>query len=414
MSTGRSVRERTSAEPKARAERDAWIALGAVEGLGETLLPRLCAALGGAAAVLDRARRTEPQRFAREVREAAGVPVRAALATGIRAAAHDPRAVFRRVAELDGWVMTPWDESFPSQLRAIDPPPPVLFGRGDIAAASRAPLVAVVGTRRPTPGGRLLATRVATALATHGVTVVSGLAVGIDGAAHAAVAEVGTPTVAVIGGGLAAGVPRAHLGLAASILATGGAIVSELAPDVIPTKGTYPRRNRIISGLAAATIVVEAPPRSGALITARHALEQGRSLFVAPGRPGDRVVAGCLALLRETPARPLVGVEELLVDLGLTGQAGGASAARPGSPLDAQAALATLGPVERAVASVLVSGPTSIDAIVRSTGHPASVVAGALTLLQLRGWADPMGPLQLPAGPLLLSRSARAAHRDPT
>jgi DNA processing protein len=243
------------------------------------------------------------------------------------------------------------------------------------------------------------------------VTVVSGLAVGIDGAAHAAVVEVGAPTVAVIGGGLAVGIPRAHRLLAQAILDAGGTVVSEHAPDIHPTKGTFPRRNRIVSGLASATIVIEAPARSGALITARHALEQGRPLFVAPGRPGDRVVAGALALLRETPARPLVGVEELLVDLGLVGGAGEPDEG-PARPLDAAAALAILGTVERAVAGVLVNGPASIDALVRATGQPPSVVAGALTLLQLRGWADSMGPLQLPAGPLLVTR--RPATRDPT
>lgn len=386
-------------------ERDAWVTLAAVDGLGETLLPRLCAAFGGARALLERAAAAEPGRFARLVRDAAGVPVRVSLAQGIRAAAADPTAVQRRLETLGGWVITPWEETFPERLRRIDPPPPVLFGQGDMGALRHRRIVALVGTRRPTPGGRLLATRVATALASHGVIVVSGLAVGIDGAAHAAVTEIEAPTVAVIGGGLAVGVPRAHRVLADAILRTGGAIVSEHAPDVAPTRGTFPRRNRIISGLAEALVVVEAPARSGALITARHALEQGRTVFVAPGRPGDSVSAGALALLRETPSRPLVGVEELLADLGLVGGAGdGSGLAAPGTPLDARTALAALGAVERAVAKVLVRGPASIDAIVRVTGHPPPVVAGALTLLQLRGWADAMGPLQLPAGPLLRAR----------
>jgi DNA processing protein len=240
---------------------------------------------------------------------------------------------------------------------------------------------------------------------------VSGLAVGIDGAAHAAATEIGARTVAVIGGGHAVGVPRAHRTLAEAILRTGGAIVSEHAPDVAPTRGTYPRRNRIISGLSEATLVIEAPVRSGALITARHALEQGRALFVAPGRPGDGSTAGCLALLRETPARPLAGVEELLLDIGLT-ETREDPTATAGVPLDVTTALATLGPVERAVASVLVAGPASIDGIVRVTGQPASVVAGALTLLQLRGWADAIGPLQLPCGPLL--RGALRSVENPT
>lgn len=403
--TGSSDRPRSASSGE--AERTAWIALTAVEGLGEVLLPRLCAAFGGAAALLERGRAIEPQRFAREVRDAAGVPVRTVLAANIRNAAADPDAPMRRMTSLGGWVLTPWDEAFPVTLRRIEPPPPILFGRGDLRALERRPLVALVGTRRPTPAGRLLATQVATALAGHGVTVVSGLAIGIDGAAHAAVVEMAASTVAVIGGGHAVGVPRAHRLLAQAILETGGAVISEHAPDVVPTRGTFPRRNRIISGLASATVVVEAPARSGALITARHALEQGRPLFVAPGRPGDRVVAGSLALLRETPARPMVGIEELLVDLGALGGTGEPDGAA--RSLDASAALATLGSVERAVAAVLVNGPASIDAIVRCTGQPPSVVAGALTLLQLRGWATAMGPLQLPAGPLLIARPHAAA-----
>jgi DNA processing protein len=398
--------------------RDAWIALAAVEGLGETLLPRLCDAFGGPVQVLDRARMIDPPRFARELRAAAEVSIRSSLAAAIRAAADDPIRIQRRTEALGGWIVTPWDATYPDALRRIEPQPPILFGLGDVGALVREPLVALVGTRRPTPGGRLLATRVAIALASHGTTVVSGLAVGIDGAAHAAVTELASPTIAVIGGGMAVGVPRAHRALARSILDTGGAIVGEHPPDVLPTKGTFPRRNRIISGLARATVVVEAPIRSGALITARHALEQGRSVFVAPGRPGDGAVAGALALLRETPAQPLVGVEELLVDLDLdlVGGAVPPSGGQPGAPLDAPAALATLAPVERTVATVLVAGPASIDAIVRVTGHPPAVVAGALTLLQLRGWAGTVGPLQLPAGPLLRarSRSGVSPARDPT
>jgi len=190
-----------------------------------------------------------------------------------------------------------------------------------------------------------------------------------------------------------------HRRLAQAIRAH-GAIVSELAPGVRPTRGTFPRRNRIISALSVATVVVEAPARSGALITARHALEQGRMLLVAPGRPLDPRVAGCLSLLRESPARPLVGLDEMVTDLGLDGPGAGASdvgAPRP-SP---DSALASLGPVERSVAMALRAGPQTVDALVRACDLEAGVVAGALTMLQLRGWARVLGAMQLPAGPLL-------------
>ena len=201
--------------------------------------------------------------------------------------------------------------------------------------------MAVVGTRRPAGQGRDLARRIATRLVEAGACVVSGLAVGVDGAAHRAALEAGGETVAVIGSGPDDPGPLVHRPLARAIVRS-GAVVSELPPGVRATRGTYPRRNRIISALARATIVVEAPARSGALITARHALEQGRPLLVAPGRPLDPAVAGSLALLRESPARPLVGLDEMIVDLGLVGEA--PRAAGPGG-LSTDAALAMLRPI---------------------------------------------------------------------
>lgn len=402
-------------------ERTAWIALAAVDGLGEHLVPRIAAAFGSAAHVLDAARSPDGTRFGHRLRSAAATGLRPATIEGVRTAALDPTAVLRRLRDLEGWVMTPWDRGYPEGLRVIDPPPPVLFGIGDIAALDAHPLIAVVGTRRPTPFGRTLAGRVAAALVDRGATVVSGLAIGIDGIAHAAALGAGGRTVAVIGGGLPDAWPRAHAALARAIRDGHGAIIGEHPPDTLPTRGTFPRRNRIISGLSVATVVIEAPATSGALITARHALEQGRAVYAAPGRPFDRATAGCLALLRETPARPLVGTAELMVDLGLTGTGhttsvdGPPGTATPGRPLHAGDALAMLGPVERAVARRVLDGPVSTDALVLSTGQPPAVVAGALTLLQLRGWVVPLGPLQVAAGPLARPAEADAGvtHRHP-
>jgi DNA processing protein len=265
-----------------------------------------------------------------------------------------------------------------------------------------------VGTRRPTGRGRELARVIGARLAEGGAVVVSGLAVGIDGAAHRGALDVGAQTIAVIGSGPDDPGPSANRGLARAIVRS-GAIVSELSPGVHATRGTYPRRNRIISALSDATIVVEAPARSGALITARHALEQGRVLLVAPGRPLDPAVAGNLALLRETPARPLVGLDELLVDVGLD------SASRPGDTragqLSASSAIETLQGPQRAVAVALSAGPRTMDALIEASGQPPGVVAAALTLLQLRGWAHVLGTLQLPAGPLLRTRADESADR---
>jgi DNA processing protein len=175
---------------------------------------------------------------------------------------------------------------------------------------------------------------------------------------------------------------------------------------VVPTKGSFPRRNRLIAALADATIVVEAPARSGALNTAHHALEQGRPLFVAPGRPGDPSVTGCLRLLRETPARLLAGDGELVEDL-LWAFAGGPAAngdvrrERSGTTRTTSMVLAELGAVERAVATAVASDPGTLDDLVASTGLSPSVLAGAVSILQLRGLVRLHGMSVLPAGVLL-------------
>ena len=314
-------------------ERAAWLALASVDGVGELTLPRLVAAFGSARATLEAAAGLPETQFGAVL---AGILERrppAGLVAGIGEAARDPGRVESRVAELGGWSLTPFDASFPERLRSIEPMPPVLFGMGDPSVLADPPGVAMVGTRRPTPFGRVLAARIATAIVERGSSIISGLAFGIDGAAHAATLAAGGRTIAVIGGGLAHAGPRAHLQLLRDILGAGGAVVGEHPPDSVPTRGTFPRRNRIISGLAVATLVIEAPERSGALITARHALEQGRPVFAAPGRPGDASVAGCLGLLRETPARPIVGLAELLEDSSLARRVW---TRRPGRPCPAR------------------------------------------------------------------------------
>ena len=191
--------------------------------------------------------------------------------------------------------------------------------------------------------------------------------------------------------------PRAHARLREEILATGGALISEHHPMVSATKGTYPRRNRIIAALGEATIVVEAPRKSGALITANHALELGRSVFVAPGRIGEWAMAGSLALLRDTPARPIVGLDELTEDLGYLDPPNGEGAMSEGAR---DAALEMLGPTERAVAQRLCAGPAGLDVLTAETGLPPGAISSAVTLLLMRGWAQSLGSAYIAAGPL--------------
>lgn len=372
-------------------ERAAWIVLAAVPGVGEATFAQLVAAHGGAAAVLALAAADRLPRLA-------GLPARTHRA--IRDAARGPERLDARLDELDLWTVTPLDADYPAALLELESPPAVLFGWGSRSALAEPHSVAIVGTRRPSLAGRATAGAIAAVVVDCGLVIVSGLAIGIDGATHAAVVGRGGCTVGVLGGGHDQPGPRAHRDLVREIVASGGAVISELPPDSRPSKGSFPRRNRIIAALAETTIVVEAPARSGALITARHALELGRAVFVVPGRPGDPLTAGSLALLRETPARPYVGLDELIADLEL--DLASTVTLETGAPsLGRSAALRLLSGAERQVAEALCRRPGGADGLVQATELPPAVVAGALTLLQLRGWIQTVGPAYLPAGPLL-------------
>jgi DNA processing protein len=387
----------SSRSPSGAVEREAWTVLSSIHGLGPVTFATLLRRFGSGTAVLDVARRPHGRRQLTTHSDdavAAETPISADLAAKIVDAAERSDDILERVRREGLTVVTLEDETFPARLRAIEMPPHLLYVRGDPVVLSRASAVAVVGTRRPSEYGRLIAARIAGALARVGSSVVSGLAVGIDGAAHAgAVAEVGA-TVAVLGGGHGRLFPRAHRRLAEVIVDTGGAVVSELPPDSTPTRGTFPRRNRLISGLADATVVVEAAAKSGALITAGWALEQGRPCFLVPGAIGDPTSAGCLRFLREFPelTRIVAGVPELLEDLGLArpvqasvgGRAGAAPTAQPAGPGRA-GVLAELAPTERAVAEALLSGQTSADDLVAVTQLPVATVLGVITLLEIRG-----------------------------
>jgi len=382
-------------------ERAAWIALAGVDGVGLAYFSTLVGQAGGAAPVLELARRgalgelPAGRRLPRAVHEA------------IRGAAHDPG---RAQAELDQggvWTITALDATYPPELTGLADPPPVLYGQGDPTTLAAPRRVSVVGTRRPSVLGRALAGAIARQLVELDAVVVSGLAFGIDGVAHAATVAAGGVTIGVIGSGHQRPGPRAHAGLVRDLLAR-EAVVGELAPHARPTRGTFPRRNRLLSALAQAVIVVEAPTRSGAVNTAHHALEQGKVLFAAPGRPGDRLTAGCLRLLRETEARPLVGLDELVADLADLWPAldpaipGGRPGPRSGAvPTMSWAdALTLLGPAERAVARVVGTGPAGLDRVIATTGLPPATAASATTVLQLRGWVTLVGATYVAAGPL--------------
>ena len=397
------------------AEREAWAVLASVSGLGPIGLGALLTRYKRASAILrevaapggvERIARTPTQdRQPGQRHEPVGRDVAGALAEAVQHAG----AIVGRIRSLGIEVLSLDDPRFPPPLAEVAFPPHVLFVRGSVDALLRAPAVAIVGTRRATGYGRTTAARVARALVGADMVVVSGLALGIDGAAHEATLRAGGTTVAVIGGGHAHLGPPAHLRLADAIVDAGGAIVSELAPDLPPSPGTFPRRNRIISGLSAATVVVEAPARSGALITASWAMEQGRGCFVVPGPLDAPASEGCLALLREFPAAAhiVAGMPQLIADIRLAAGLEAPGAVRTGGSrvagdaAVARAALDALGPTERSVMEGLLAGHRTVDELVALIDAPVATVLAAVAMLERRGLATGVHGRYRPAGALL-------------
>ncbi|MEO5885981.1 MAG: DNA-processing protein DprA [Candidatus Limnocylindrales bacterium] len=397
-------------EPARVAEREAWAVLAAVDGLGPIGFAALLSRYGDGQAILEDAARpgamarlvaTPPLERSddRPLRRPIADNVASAIVDGVQAGAR----VLRRIHELDISIVTLDESAYPARLAGVALPPHVLFVTGSVAAISPERAVAVVGTRRATTAGRAIAARLAHALVAADAAVVSGLAYGIDGAAHEATVRAGGVTIAVIGGGHARMGPRGHARLADAILVGGGAIVSEHAPDLVPTQGTFPRRNRIISGLASATVVVEAPASSGALITASWALEQGRECYVVPGPLGAPASEGCLALLREFggAVRVVAGIPQLIADLGFASPARTRSSRAAPSAEVAAAALGGLGSAERAVAYQVLAGRTTVDEVVASTDLSVAAVLATLALLERRGLVAGRHGRYRPSGSLL-------------
>jgi len=262
------------------------------------------------------------------------------------------------------------EPAFPPLLRAIHDPPPGLYVRGvaslDVLAR---PSVAVVGARGCSSYGRHVARTLGRDLAVAGVVVVSGLARGVDGEAHRGALEGSGTTVAVLGCGVDRDYPAAHAELAARVVASGGLVVAEYAPGVEPAPWRFPARNRIIAGLCVATVVVEARERSGALISADFALEEGREVFVVPGEITSALSAGSNALLR-LGATPLLSPSDVLSTLGIES----ADSAAEDLSADATEVLAR---VREAAAGA--------DEVGRRAGLDAARLATALCELELAG-----------------------------
>lgn len=293
-----------------------------------------------------------------------------------------------------GIGLLPWpDGRYPQALRHIQDAPLVLYARGDLALLER-DQIGIVGSRKASPAGLEHARNFAAGLSQCGLLVTSGLALGIDGAAHAGALDAGYPTIAVIGCGLDRIYPRQHQSLARRIESC-GVLLSEYPPGTPARPSHFPQRNRIISGLSRGVLVVEAGLRSGSLITARLALEQGREVFAVPGSIRNPMARGCHQLIREG-ARLVESPEDILEEL--EGWWSQATPAASGQEEESSGPdLSGLGPREIAVFQALGYDPVSTDALALATNLPADQLMQALLQLELQGLAAsaPGGYLRL-------------------
>lgn len=282
-----------------------------------------------------------------------------------------------------------FDPGYPPQLARIADAPGLLYVRGDPRALLQAQ-IAIVGTRTPTLPGLQTARQWAEALARAGLVVTSGLARGIDGAAHRGALAAGGPTVAVLGTGPDLLYPRCHESLARQIIEC-GALVTELPPGTAPVRWSFPRRNRLISGLSIGTLVVEAATDSGSLMTARHALDQGRLLFAMPGSIHNAQAQGCHRLIREG-ARLVTAAHEMLREITPFLTKSADCAADLASDRWQPAPL-RLDKGQKILLDALGFEPTSIDTLAGRTGLPSQSVASMLLILELQGviGAEPGG-----------------------
>ena len=277
------------------------------------------------------------------------------------------------------------EPEFPELLAAVDPPPPVISIKGPLDPDAK-PVCAMVGARNASAIGLRFAGDLARVLGEQGVVIASGLARGIDGAAHAASLESGT--IAVTAGGLASIYPPEHDRLHAAI-GEQGLLVSESPPDYSPQARDFPRRNRLISGLSLGVVVIEAAERSGSLITARYALEQGREVMAAPGSPLDPRARGANRLLRDGAA--LIETADDVIEI--LRQTRRPSVEAPSDfpfedePPDPKQLDADVDTIRERVATLLSPSPVSRDDLVRATGAPARTVIAALVELELAGRA---------------------------
>ncbi len=356
-------------DDRLRHELRAALALSLVPGIGPRLARRLLETFGSAVAVWQ-----QPRRQLLDVPGVGADLASALLACNAGQLADEQGADCRRQQVGLSMYGTP---GFPRLLHEIADPPLILYLRGTYQPED-ALAIALVGTRHASTYGLRQATALAGSLARAGFTIVSGLARGVDAAAHRGALEVGGRTIAVLAGGLSHVYPPEHRRLADEI-AERGVVLSEVPLQAKPRRGSFPRRNRLISGLSLGVVVIEATRRSGALITARHALEQGREVFAVPGPVDVRTSRGCHQLLKDG-ARLVETADDVLEELGpfvaplpTTAQ----YAVRHASEL-------RLNPLEQRVLQAIDDNSTSVDQLVNRCGLPVQQILATISVLETR------------------------------
>jgi len=281
-----------------------------------------------------------------------------------------------KLKHYDTRIITFWDEEYPPNLRTIYNAPLILFVRGALVSGD-ARSVAVVGSRTTTEYGRLAAERIAGDLAVRGITIVSGMAAGIDTCAHWAALKVGGRSIAVLGCGLDIVYPASNVSLYKTLIKD-CAVISEFGFETKPWPGNFPSRNRIISGMTLGTVIVEAGKKSGALITAAAALEQNREVFAVPGNISSVHSEGTNALIRDSAAKLVLTADDVISELELRLSVSAEPA--PIAPPPVQ-----LAPEESAIFAYVTNEPILVDSIAQKSGIPVSKLLSTLLTLEIKG-----------------------------
>ena len=366
---GAALRRRVGREQIDMDEKKFWVGFNLIKGIGAVRMQGLVAAFGD----LQTAWGADPASLAQ-----AGLGAKVIERVLAARQKVDLDQVWARIESQGIKVLTWQDEDYPSRLKEIDQPPPVMYIRGEYLPDDLF-AVAIVGTRRVTPYGRQITEEISAFLASNGITVVSGLARGVDAIAHQTSLKAGGRTIGVLGSGVDKIYPPEHVKLAAQMMER-GAVISDYAPGTPPDASNFPPRNRIISALSLAVVVIEAGETSGALITAGFAAEQGREVFAVPGSILAPQSKGTNKLI-QNGALPLLSVNDLMQALDFT-RIGEHKSARKVIPADE---------TEARLMGLLGGEPLHVDEIRNQTDLPIERVSATLALMELKGMVRQVG-----------------------